>query len=703
MTISARIVVVLFLLTILPVAHAATETQVSQTVADPEPFRTRTVVASSGNGYLVVWGAVGSLSRDNVFLNPPMTIYIRAVSADGIPLQQSATAVGKGELPSIAWNGHEYLVVWGITTPTTGTLPTPSLVGIRVREDGTLIDPVPVTLIAEVNPFSYLASVAWSGSQYLVTWTRGVALVDTDLHVKQVFLSEGIPLYSASSGGDFLVFPGIFSAASGANKQSLFIVPVSSTGNQSTPIPLEGPYARIASIDGGYFVLWGDIGGTLHATLLRANGTTISTSLFYLRPPFLPSVAARDGRIMAAWQTDQSSICTARIDNKSQPVCSSPQQHQGSPVIGMASSSVLLAWRDTANDGDAIRVAVSSSGDAPQADNSVGRIISDPQLPVPAAVRRADGAVTAAWTEYNAAKKQSEVRIGGISSKGIKLADRVVFATPLDQGSPVLSAGAGRTAVLWTEGTDPKIRMSIIDDASGSLIATLSLPPGVAPSAAFNGREWLVTWQSTTDGMVRFAIVNSDGFVLSSGAAPATTVPPAHSSPAAAWSGKTFFLAWLDSNRVQISTINAAGTPSAPVTLDSRDIFPGTLSMAGNGNRVLVAWGRTGNILRQAVFDADGKQVGKFIDFAWPDTLTRTRTHAMPIGFATLAGAHVAMTSADAVALDTLEVPAAVGAGDFVVDPANRFTFIYPRLIGRGSSANFAQTIGLARRRPQNR
>jgi hypothetical protein len=272
-------------------------------------------------------------------------------------------------------------------------------------------------------------------------------------------------------------------------------------------------------------------------------------------------------------------------------------------------------------------------------------------------LRRADGAVTAAWTEYNQTKKQTEVRIGGISSKGVRLADRAVFATPLDQASPVVSAGAGRTAILWTEGAEPKIRMTIIDDVSGSLIATLSLPPGAAPSAAFNGKEWLVTWQSATDGVVRFAIVTGDGFVLSTGAAPATTAPPVQSAPAAAWSGKTFFLAWLELNRVQISTINAAGAPSAPVTLDSRDVFPDSLSMAGNGNRVLVAWGRTGNILREAVFDADGKQVGKFIDFAWPATLTRTRTHAMPNGFATLAGAHIAMTSGEAVALDMFDVP----------------------------------------------
>ncbi|MEA2325322.1 MAG: hypothetical protein QOE68_281, partial [Thermoanaerobaculia bacterium] len=309
-------------------------------------------------------------------------------------------------------------------------------------------------------------------------------------------------------------------------------------------------------------------------------------------------------------------------------------------------------------------------------------------------------------------KKQFEVHIGGINSKGVRLADRVVFATALDQRSPVISAGNGRTMILWTEGTEPKIRMSIVDDLSGAVIATFSLPAGVAPSAAFNGKEWLLTWQSAVESVVRVAIVNSDGFVLSSGAVPATsTASPAQSAPAAAWSGKTFFLTWLESagpdqgaaNRVQLSTINAAGVPSAPVTLDSADVLPGTPSIAGNGGRVLVSWGRPGNTLRQALFDSDGKQLGKFIDFAWPNAVARTITHAMTGGFATLSGSRLALTSTDGVALDTIEIPPAAGGGDFVVDPANRFTFLYARSVGSAGSANFAQTIGLPRRRPQNR
>lgn len=706
----ALAVVALLLLIALPSAHAGTETQISLSAADPVPYRFSTAVASSGNGYLVAWGATAASSLD-VLQNTGMTIYIRAVGADGTPTQPFATAVGTGQLPSIAWNGHEYLVVWGITSPTTGLLPTPSVVGVRVREDGTLIDSAPITLIAEVNPFSYLTTCVWSGSQYMVTWNRGVALVDTDLHAKLVLLPFGVPLYSASSGGDFLVLPAILS--SGPAKQSLFIDPVSSTGNLGTPIPLNGPHAGVAGIDGGYAMIWDDT-SNLRSARLRADGTMLSTSTstVYLGRAAPLSLAARDGRIVAAWQTNQFSICAARIDNASLPLCSNRVQHD--PAIAIASKSVLVAWSDRSDEGDAIRVAVSSSGDAPQTDSNLGTLISDLQPPVPAAERRVDGSLTVAWSEYSQFTKQVEVHLGGIDSKGARVADRVVFATALDQGSPVIAAGAGRTMILWTEGTEPKVRMTIVDDLSGALIATLSLPPGLAPSAAFNGKEWIVTWQSGVDsGVVRFAIVNSDGFVLSSGAVPATsTASPAQSAPAAAWSGKAFFLTWLESappgqtaaNRVQLSTISASGVPSAPITLDSVDVLPGSPSIAGNGGHVLVSWGRPVNTLRQALFDSDGKQLGKFIDFVGPNAVTRTRTRAMTAGFATLAGRRVAMTSTDGVGLDTIDIPPAIGVGDFVVDPANRFTFIYSRLVGYASSANFAQTISLSlpRRRALN-
>jgi hypothetical protein len=154
---------------------------------------------------------------------------------------------------------------------------------------------------------------------------------------------------------------------------------------------------------------------------------------------------------------------------------------------------------------------------------------------------------------------------------------------------------------------------------------------------------------------------------------------------------------------IEVATVNAAGVSSSPLPFDSADAGFGLPSIASNGDRVLVAWGTPFNTLREALFDAGGKQLGKFIDLAWPYAFTRTRTHAMAGGFATLAGTRIALTSSDGRALDTIDVPSIAAGADFVVDPANRFTFIYSHTVASTGTATFAQTVGLPRRHPSNR
>jgi hypothetical protein len=709
-------VFVLFLLVPLPSAQAASETQISQTTGavDSKPYRLLTAVASSGNGYLVVWGAADS--PDITVLNDhPMTIYIRAFGADGVPKQQFATAVGMGQRPSIAWNGHEYLVVWGITTPTTGSLPTPSVAGIRVREDGSLVDPAPVTLVSEVNPFSYRSTCVWNGSQYLVTWNRGMALVDADLlHARLVLLPPvgGEPLYAATSGGSFIVLSEVFIGTSSL----LNLVPVSAAGDLGTVTLLNGGRGNIVGVDGGYLMILDDE-VSLRFSRLRGDGTLLSTSIVGPGSTGFPRIATRDGRIVASWEqipdVNHTRVCTARLDIQTQTVCSAVTAGvQHDPAIATSSESVLLAWSERVNGRDTVRVIATLHPNTPRADLGSSRS-ADVASPVPAAERHSDGTVAAAWSEYN--QTHLEVHLGGLTSKSAKLPEGAVFATALDQTSPALAAGAGRTMLVWTEGPPLKIRMTIVDDVSKAVIATLPLATGIAPSVAFDGNEWLVTWQSiAASSVIGFAIINSDGNVLSSGNLSSIAASPiaiSQTSPAVTWSGKTFFVTWRESSpsgqpasdRIQLTTITAAGAPSSPLTLDSTDAALVSPSVATNGDRVLVSWGRPGNTLRQALFDSSGRQLGKFIDFSWPYAVVRTRTHAMTGGFATLSGSRVALTSLDGVALDTINIDQGSSTGDFVVDPANRLTFIYTRTVGNTNAATFAQTIGLPRRHPQNR
>jgi hypothetical protein len=209
--------------------------------------------------------------------------------------------------------------------------------------------------------------------------------------------------------------------------------------------------------------------------------------------------------------------------------------------------------------------------------------------------------------------------------------------------------------------------------------------------------------------VIRFALIDSDGHSIASGAMPAETLASSfQTAPAVAWSGKTFLVTWREAvaagsglpagERIEMATVTAAGATSAGLALDSADAGLSAPSVAASGARLLVSWGTPSGTIRQALFDSGGKQFGKLIDVPWPYAVSRTRTHAMPGGFATLAGSRIALTSTEGRSLDAFDVPEAAAGGDFAVDAANRFSLIYSRSTGNALIATFAQTIGLPRR-----
>ena len=697
----AAAIVILFLVSS---ALAATETQISPgTPPATAPFCLRDHAASSGRGYLIAWEEVTATDAET------STIRIRAISAAGVPIGDDAIAVGTGMEPRITLNGHEYLVVWGITATTGGTSFTPSIVGVRVREDGSLIDALPVTLVSEENPFSYYTTVDWSGSQYLVTWNRGMALVDADLHhFKLVLLPSpgGLPFYTATSGGSFIV---LLSSYSGQFHGSLSLQPFSAAGVMGTSIPLGAARGNIVGVDGGYAMIVDDE-ANLKFSRLRADGTAISTSVVAQGGNGFPRIATRDGRIVASWLTASGHVCAARLDVLSQPVCADGIiQHD--PVIATSSTSVLIAWSERTNGRDTVRVLATPSSEIPRAEQGTGR--SAATVFTPAVERRSDGSIAAAWSQYNKVTQHFEVHLGGLTNKSAAAPERSVFPTAFDQTSPAIAAGAGRTIVLWTEGppASMKIRMTIVDDASKAVIATVPLAPGAAPSVAFDGKEWLATWQSS--GVIRYALINSDGNVITSGAMQAETPSSSfQTAPAVAWSGKAFFVTWREviapgsglfpGERIEVAAVSTAGAASGPITLDSADFGLAPPSIAAGSGRLLVSWGTAAGTLRQALFDAGGKLLGNVIDFAGPSAVSRTQTHATSGGFATLARDRIALTSFEGRAIDSFDVPQVAVDGDFAVDAANRFVLVYSRDVGSGVTAFFAQTVGLPRRHPSD-
>jgi hypothetical protein len=263
--------------------------------------------------------------------------------------------------------------------------------------------------------------------------------------------------------------------------------------------------------------------------------------------------------------------------------------------------------------------------------------------------------------------------------------------------------------VLWEEGAaeSQTIRMTIINDATKSVIATLPLAAGSAPSIAFDGKEWLAVWQSAS-GIIRFALINSDGTSIASGAMPAETLTDSlQAAPAVAWSGKTFLVTWRETiapgsglfpgERIEVATVDAAGVVSPSKTLDGAETGLAAPSVAASGSRLLVAWGTPSGTLRQTLFDDAGKQLTGFIDFAWPYPPSRMHTHAVPNGFATLTGNRIAVTSFDGRAIDAVDIPETAAGGDFAADVNSRVGLVYGRSTGTPTIATFVQTIAVPR------
>jgi len=702
----AGVVVVLFLLTILPSAYAATQLlQLSQnSLGDLAPsYRFRTSVASNGRGYVVAWEATEDPQ------SAVRSIYIRVLGADGVPVRPSPTLLGSGREPRVVWNGHEYLAAWGISSGLKGPLSSPSVVGVRVREDGSLIDASPVTLVSESNPFSTQMTLDWNGSQYLVTWSRGIALVDADLqHFTIVGTAGGTPFYAAAiPGGTFVVLASIYDSTG----YSLLVSPFSASGILGVTTQLKGYRGNIVPFQDGYVLIWDDE-TNLHYGQLSAGGRLVSSMIIGPGKLGFPRLATRDFRLVASWEAflddTHTRICTVRFETIFQPVCSAVSTTlQHDPAIATSATSILAAWSDRASavSRDSVRVLRTPITEAPHVEAGLGRSVSDTSS-MPAAERRADGSLAVAWSEYNGSTKHTEIHIGGKTGQD-RIVERAVFADDLDQTSPAIAPGLGRTMTLWEEGPvqSPTIRMTIFNDATKSIIATLPLAAGSAPAVAFDGKEWLATWQSPS-GVVRFALFNSDGNTIASGAMPTET--PASSfqrAPAVAWSGKTFFVTWHETvasgaglspgERIEVATVNTSGVASVSRTLDSADAGLAVPSVGANGSRLLVSWGTPSGTLRQTLFDDAGKQLSAFIDFASPSPVVRTRTRAMPNGyamFAVLAGSRIALTATDGRALGAFDVPEYAAGGDFAADPDGRFVLVYSRAVV--FTATFAETVG---------
>ncbi|MCK4233637.1 hypothetical protein KAX75_04360 [candidate division WOR-3 bacterium] len=129
-------------------------------------------IASDSINYFVVWQDCRSGGYENA------DIYGQMINHSGDTLGQFAisTATDGQQIPAIAWDGINYLVVWHDTR--NGY---PDIYGQMVNPSGGLVDPdFPISIAANHQCYS---AIAWNDTRYLIAWDDcRTSLTDWDIY-----------------------------------------------------------------------------------------------------------------------------------------------------------------------------------------------------------------------------------------------------------------------------------------------------------------------------------------------------------------------------------------------------------------------------------------------------------------------------------------------------------------------------------------
>lgn len=706
----------LLLIAVLLLASAghAAEIALSTPRIDPSSdphFRFTTAVASSGHGYLVAW------EERYMEFYPPGAIMVRAFDERGRPLRPAATFLGGGVAPSIAWNGHEYLVVFGQRGSKFGSvLPLSVAAMTRVSEDGVPIDREPVVIAKQLNAFTYATSVAWNGLEYLVCWngyTRGAVLVSRDLEMRPLDVTVfGWPTSVASNGTEFEI----------AGLSDLFthdaevrLMDIDSAGNAgAVRVVGTGQSASLTAVDGDYELLWRNDTG-LQAAIVTADLHPKTLTAF---PIEYATIASTNGAVVAGWTeyphapgVYTTRICTERLDVATEPRCSDETaglQHDS--AIGVSTDTILLAWSDRTSGFDDVRIDVSAKGVLPLA-TAGGQIASEAAAAqgAPAVARRADGGIAAAWTEVSPVTRREEIHFGGLDAHGVPLPDRGISPAVHDQYDPQISTANGRSLVTWNDVIPGQTkRIGIVVDDGNAVSAPIAFDGNTGRSAiAFDGVEWLVAW---IDGNIRFCVIDHDGKITRTGSINEAFSPL---DIAAAGGDGRFVVAWPEgeTKSLRVSQI-VAGNAEPATSLDTgTSNFVLTMpAVAVHGTRTLVSWLATSSSvlpgeLRQALLDEHGARLTANSALTWRPYVYRMRARSTPAGFGLLTANAIVLTSLDGHSAGVIDV--STGSAiiwDFLAEAADRFTIAYSRHVTPDENLGltdraFIRTVAPARNR----
>jgi hypothetical protein len=558
------------------------------------------VVACAESVFLVVWE-----DRRNGFYQD---IYAARVTLEGVVLDTLGIAISVEAYeqlhPSVAFDGSNFLVVWGDCRTESY-----DLYGTRVTPAGVVLDPrgfpVSTAVRYQVSPV-----LAFDGANFLAVWVDTRSGSGADLYgarvtpAGEVLDPDGIPVCTTADGQhdptvtfggtDYLVVwqdSAIIAARvtpAGLVLDSSGIVVAGGAGSQLYPT---------ATYDGtNFLVVWYDNRGLgdVYGARITPEGAVLDTSGIRITAGQIvrgqPTAAFDDADFLVAWTyvsvTNTYDIYGARVTpagmviDTSGIILSTAANPQTAPAVASDSASFLAVWQDERTPSVSDIYAARASPQGVLLDSQSIAVSTATSQQVSPAVA-CDGAnYLVVWQD--ARTGNYDIHGARLTSSGALL-DSLGFPVSTAPGSqelPAVAFDGTNCLVVWQDTRNGEYDIygarlatsGVLLDSFGFAVST-AYGPQESPAVVFDGTNFFVVWQDMRSGYpdVYGARVSSSGAVLDTSGIPVSVAEYGQNSPAIAFDGANSFVIWVDERNVRADIYGARVTP-AGVVLDSLGI-----------------------------------------------------------------------------------------------------------------------------------
>ena len=466
-------------------------------------------ISRGANGYLVVWadnrsslaGAGTSGPYFGVGLGTMLDIYAARLDAGGHLVDVTPIIVSQAQynqtVPHVGWNGQNWLVVW--MTEREGDRYYNDVVGVRISPGGAVLDAQPILINAAATTINTHApwSVGSDGTNWVVAWR------DIDA-TGSIFTIDGARI---APSGDVLDPGGKTlrqdSWNSGANKATLAFA-----GDEYLMAWLELDAAT------GTWV----VRGQRLTPALAPIGGVFKINLYAPTEPERPAIGTDGSSFLVAWSEERydgwSQLFGSRVSHAGAvldpggiPITGASGYTLFDPSVIWDGSSYFVTYniQKAFGDDDIYVTRVSSAGTVLDPNGIPVRTGAGTQY-APAATRGIAGGVQVVW---NDATFEGDVQSAPVSAGGTASAATDVSLGAPRQSLPRFAYSGPDTLVVYRSEVSAESRIVAQRlDAGGTAIDAepirLASGPGLTnPSAAWNGSNYLVVWESALEGRGR--------------------------------------------------------------------------------------------------------------------------------------------------------------------------------------------------------